>query len=629
MQIGHRLSLLCAYHIRLTNKTEGIMGYTATALSTLAIAIIYFRVFLDNITFSDHRRIVSDVIDDEYDYVIVGGGTAGSVVAARLSEDKDNKVLLLEAGGFYDENWKLHSLTLWPELLRTQYDWEYYTEPQKHSCFGMKETRSYWPRGRVLGGSGMINLAQYTRGSRYDYDEWAANGCKGWSYKDVLPYFLKAEDIQIEEFKSSKYHNVGGPMAVSGGEVTQLAEIYLKAGKELGYNITDYNGEEQEGFNKVQVNARKGVRESSAVAYLGRAGKKINLDIAVNTFVTKVDFKKTAATGVYYIRNNRKHFVRARKEVILSAGAINTPKILLLSGIGPRHHLDEMSIPVVADLPVGNNLQDHGAIFLFTRINKPISITPSVRNSLWTTLQHKIFGSGPLSIAGTDGSAFVHIDDKNRSKTYPDFQMSFISLLFSFDYLNFKDEIKKEYEAGNENADGFTLALINTHPKSRGTLRLRSKDPFDHPVLDPHYFQEQQDVDDFVSAIRIWEKYIETPTMKALGAEISHMKKSFCLQHEFRSDAYWECMLRHLALPGYHLSCTCKTGSHDDSTAVLDPTLRVKGMKGLRVVDASAFPKITVGNTNTPTVMLAEKATDMIRGIDSVKHLRKNLLDGV
>ncbi|XP_053398330.1 oxygen-dependent choline dehydrogenase 1-like [Mercenaria mercenaria] len=301
----------------------------------------------------------------------------------------------------------------------------------------------------------------------------------------------------------------------------------------------------------------------------------------------------------------------------MSAGAMNTPKILLLSGIGPRHHLDEMSIPVVADLPVGNNLQDHEAILLFSRINKPVSITPNVKSSLWTTIQHKIFGSGPLSIAGTDGSAFVYIDDKKRGKTYPDFQMAFVSLLISLDHLNFKNEIKKEYEDGNENVDGFTLALINTHLKSRGTLRLLSKDPFDYSVLNPRYFQEQQDVDDFVAAIRIWEKYIETPTMKALGTEVSHMKKSFCLQHKLRSDAYWECMLRHLAITGYHLSCTCKMGAHDDSTAVLDPTLRVKGIKGLRVVDASAFPKVTVGNTNTPAVMLAEKAADMIRGIDS------------
>ncbi|XP_053397531.1 L-sorbose 1-dehydrogenase-like [Mercenaria mercenaria] len=604
------------------------MNYTVIAIIILSVAILYFRMF-NNSLFSDHRVLVSDAIDDEYDYVIVGGGTAGSVVAARLAEDKTSRVLLLEAGGFYDESWKFHILTLWPELQRTQYDWEYYTEPQKYSHFGLKGNRAYWPRGRVLGGSGMINVAQYTRGSRYDFDEWAVNGCEGWSYKDVLPYFLKAEDIQIEELKSSTYHNIGGPMAVSGGSVTQLSDMYMKAGQELGYNITDYNGGEQVGFSKIQLNTRKGVRESSAAAYLGRPGKKDNLDIAINSFVTKVGFKGNTAAGVYYIRNNRKYFVKARKEVIVSAGSINSPQLLMLSGIGPKEHLQEMNIPVVADLPVGDNLQDHQIYALLSKINKSIGLTPSLLTNFWTFMQYQIFGTGPLTSPGTEAAAFINTNDTRQCNTYPDLQIAMFSVIFNLSHLYLKNEIKEEYKAWGENVDGISFSVINTHPKSRGTLRLRSNDPFDYPVLDPRYLQEQKDVDDLIAGIRIWEKFIETPTMKELGCSADGMRKSYCMQHKFRSDAYWECMIRHLAVTSYHICCTCKMGALDDPTAVLDPSLRVKGIKGLRVVDLSAFPNVTVGNTNAPTVMLAEKAADMIRGIDSVKYLRQKLPDDV
>jgi choline dehydrogenase-like flavoprotein len=339
------------------------MANKLITLSVTVIAILYMLICRTSVLF-DQRDILCDIIDDEYDYVIVGGGTAGSVVAARLAEDRENRVLLLEAGGFYDESWMFSILALWPMLQKGQHDWSYYTEPQRYSHFGFKDNLSYWPRGRVLGGSGMINGAQYTRGSRYDFDEWAANGCEGWGYKDVFPYFLKAEDIQIDNLKTSKYHKEGGPMAVSESVATSLANLYMKAGQELGYNITDYNGGEHIGFNKIQINSRGGTRESSAVAYLGRPRKKENLDISINSFVTKLAITDKTATGVYYVRNNRKYFVQAKKEIIISAGSVNSPQLLMLSGIGPKEHLEEMGIPSVADLPVGLNLQDHQVFLL-------------------------------------------------------------------------------------------------------------------------------------------------------------------------------------------------------------------------------------------------------------------------
>lgn len=600
------------------------MSFTTQGLLVLCLALAYYYFIRDN-TFKQHREILSDKIDDVYDYVIVGGGSAGSVLASRLSEDKSSKVLLLEAGGFYDENLLFHIPIHWLDLENTKHDWEYYTEPQKSSCLGMKDSRCFWPRGRVLGGSSVLNAMQYTRGSRYDFDEWAANGCTGWSYKDVLPYFLKSEDIQIDELKSSKYHHSGGPMAVSGGRVTELSDLYLQAGQELGYNITDYNGADQEGFSRIQVTVRNGVRDATGLAFLGRMGKKPNLDIVIETFVTKVEIKDKTAQGVYYIRNGRRSYVAARKEVILSAGAINSPQLLMLSGIGPKDHLQSLNIPVIADLPVGNNMHDHQMAFMFTKINRSISLSNNLLGSFLTRFKYNVFGTGPLTIAGSDGSAFYYNDKSKRGKSNADVQVIIFSKYIDINYFNFKDDVAKEYLAKDGNVEGFNFIVSVTHPKSRGTLRLRSSDPFDYPVLDPQYLTDKKDIEDFIGGIRLWERFLQTNTMKELGADINGMKMSFCSQHKFRSNDYWECFVRHLATTVYHHSCTCKMGADDDTTAVVDPKLKVKGITGLRVVDASVFPSVTSGNTNAPTIMVAEKAADMILGIDSVKYIRQTL----
>ena len=277
--------------------------------------------------------IITEKLDDEYD-IVVGGGAAGSVMASRLSEDRDKKVLLLEAGGHYIENPKYLNPVDWVSFLFTKHDWEYYTEPQEFSNFGFNNNRSYWPRGRILGGTASLNAMQYTRGSRYDFDELVANGCTGCSYKEVFAYFLKSEDIQIDELKKSKFHSTGGLIAVSGGKATPLDDLYMQAGQELGYNITDYNGEDQEGFNHLQLTTRNGLRSNVAVEYLGGTADRNNLHIAVNSFVTKVDIKDKHARGVYVIRNGRKHFIKATQEEVNSSGAINSPQILMLSGIG-------------------------------------------------------------------------------------------------------------------------------------------------------------------------------------------------------------------------------------------------------------------------------------------------------
>lgn len=591
----------------------------------LLLALLGYYFFLNDSQYKSHREILSDEVKEEYDYIVVGGGSAGSVVASRLAEDKDSKVLLLEAGGFYDENPSFRVPIYYLDLINTTHDWKFYTESQTASCLGLRGERSFWPRGRVLGGTGVINGLQYTRGCRHEFDEWAANGCEGWSYKDVLPYFLKSEDILISDLKSSSYHNTGGPLGISGGRVTELSDLYMKAGQELGYEINDFNGATQEGFSRIQTMVRNGERDPTSVAFLGRIGKRPNLDIFIETLVTKVEIKNKRVTGVTYIRRGIKSFVKARKEVILSAGVINSAKLLMLSGIGPKEHLESQSIPVVADLPVGNNLQDHQMLLMFSEINKSISLSDNLVNSFWTRFQYNVFGTGPRSIAGSDGSAFFYLDEQKRGKSNADIQVILVSKYSDKNYFNFKDEVANEYLAKDGNVEGFNFLISVTHPKSRGTIRLRSRDPFDYPIIDPQYLTVKDDVDAFIGGIRVWEKFIETPTMRSIGANDKAMKLSFCLQHVYRSDDYWECIVRHLAVTVYHHSGTCKMGSVDDPTTVVDPQLKVKGIKGLRVVDTSVLPNVTSGNTNAPVIMMAEKVADMIRGIDSVKQLRDKL----
>ena len=313
---------------------------------------------------------------------------------------------------------------------RSEYDWAYYTTPHEFSHLGTTDRKGYWPRGRVLVGTSMMNFLQYTRGSKYDFDEWESNGCTGWGYKDVLPYFLKSEDIHIEDLRSSVYHSIGGTMAVTGGRATPLADLYIKAGPELGYEKTDYNGEKQHGFAKVQLNIKDGIRSSPAIKLLSR--RKENLHIATRAFVCKIEIKNKRATGVFIIKDNKKRFVKARKEVILSAGAIITPQILMLSGIGPKDHLQALRIEPVKDLAVGQNLQDHMVVLMYSTLDKTISITADVVGNIWTRLRYFFFGKGPLGFVATDGNAFLHTEKSQIDKTGADIQLEFLSMLIPY-----------------------------------------------------------------------------------------------------------------------------------------------------------------------------------------------------
>ncbi|KAL4238444.1 hypothetical protein ACF0H5_003152 [Mactra antiquata] len=552
-------------------------------------------------------------LDDNYDYIVVGGGSAGSVVAARLSEVKEYRVLLFEAGGHYDENEDIRVPVMWGSLQQTQQDWQYFTEPQKQSFQGLNDNKGYFPRGKVLGGTSCLNAMQYTRGSPFDYDEWKAAGCEGWGYEEVFKYFLKAENVEIDDLKSSPYHSKGGPITNTLGDNMELSDAFLKAGMELGYPITDYNGEDQHGFSKVQKNIKNAVRSSTGFEYIGNAEYKDNLHVSLNSLVTKIDIDNKRAVGVYFIKDGRKHYVKCNKEIVVSGGTVNSPQLLMLSGVGPKDHLTELGIPVHADLPVGKNLQDHQLLFLKSKINKPISINPAVLGSLWNKIMYKYFGTGPYATSALEGSAFLHLDQTKVGKTYPDIQLIFFTYLPRGKNLNIKQHIADEVIESDDDAHGFTIAVCTTRPKSVGRITLRSTDPFDYPKIDPAYYTNNKDVETVLGGIRLSEQLFETEAFKELGANLDGNKYSCCSDYTFRSDEYWKCVIRTLSTTMYHHAGTCRMGARDNPTAVVDPQLRVIGIDGLRVADASILPNITSGNTNTPTIMVGEKVADMIR----------------
>ncbi|KAL3868340.1 hypothetical protein ACJMK2_041157 [Sinanodonta woodiana] len=577
---------------------------------TLGLIVAVLVAYFISIKKNGDSSVVSD-IKKEYDYIIVGGGSAGAVLASRLSEKDDVTVLLLEAGGEETENPLYHIPAGCYILPKTEADWGYYTEPQKFSHFGLKGNRSYWPRGKVLGGTSILNFMVYNRGSRYDYDNWASQGCTGWGYDDVLSYFLKSEDILIPTLKDSRFHNTGGYLGVSHARVTPFVDYYLKAAEELGFNIVDYNGEEFEGFAETQFTIRNGKRSSTSRSFLRPVMHRQNLHVSPHSSVVKVIIEKQVAVGVEMVRGGRMYHIYASKEVILSAGAIGSPQILMLSGIGPKSHLDELGIPVIADLPVGENLQDHLMLGIPTGVNITGSFTENAVSSWWTYVQYFLFGTGYLSSSFLEVVAHVQTERGKEFKSAPDIQLFFLSGVPNIDIIELREDIRNEMRSKLPE-EGLSWFVGLLHPKSKGTIRLRSRNPFDPPIIDPNYLAEEDDVKTFIRGFRVMEKYLATKTMQKIGVTLDLLNFKPCGGHEFLSDVFVECLIRHKAITIYHPTSTCKMGSPNDPSTVVDPQLRVKGIGKLRVVDASVMPDITSGNINAPIIMIAEKAADII-----------------
>ncbi|XP_069137632.1 glucose dehydrogenase [FAD, quinone]-like isoform X1 [Argopecten irradians] len=595
------------------------MEKLVTVIGVGLLAYVYLSYTKDSVD----TALSPSNINTTYDYIIVGAGSSGSVLASRLSEDPENDVILLEAGGSDETNPNIYKPGGAPMLMKSAEDWEYYTVPQKHACYAMKEQRSYWPRGRVLGGSSSLNWMVYVRGNRHDYDGWAAEGCDGWSYKDVLPYFIKSENLLIDEFKSSKYRGNGGPLPVTRPNITPIHKMYLDAGKDLGFDVIDCNGEDQIGFCWMQATIKQGERWSAYRSFIKPHLDRSNLHVVPNTFTTKVIIKDKKAIGVECIRNGKKVKIFARKEVILSAGAVNSPQILMLSGIGPRKHLEELGIRVLADLPVGENLQDHVMIPSLYRINTTGPLTVAMMASTWNSKQYEYFRSGPWTATALEGMAFVYKDlsKKKDSGKNSDIQLHTFSahmaipIARDFFPVHYKEAVKDTLFTETDAIETIMFSPTLLHPKSRGTIRLRTTDPFDYPDIDPHYLEDEEDVNMAIAGMRFIEELVGTNTFKSIGIDVNSPSPfhKLCSKHEFRSDKFWECYVRHFTLTVYHPTTTCRMGGKDDPTAVVDPQLRVKGISGLRVVDASVMRNVPAGNTNAPSIMVGEKAADMIR----------------
>ncbi|XP_067122970.1 glucose dehydrogenase [FAD, quinone]-like [Centruroides vittatus] len=562
------------------------------------------------------------VVGAEYDYIIVGGGSAGSVLANRLSENPDNQVLLLEAGSNENKQTDVPANTI--GLQMSPLDWAYKTEPQKFACFGLNGQQSRWPRGKVLGGSSVLNTMVFSRGNHKDYDNWARNGAYGWSWKEVFPYFLKSEDNTDINYLKNGYHATGGYQTISSPRFSSpLQAAFLEAGKLFGYPIIDVNGPTQTGFSPGQSFSRKGRRCSTNKAFIRPVQHRPNLDILLFSFVTKIvfgEFKR--AVGVTFDRFNHTYFVKARKEIIISAGTINSPQLLMLSGIGPKEDLQRFRIPVISNLPVGLNLQDHifplGVDFL---INKPISAILPRFFSPKTLLQYYIAGKGLWTLSiGIEGIGFINTKYANPYDDYPDIQYHFLSGGMASDggklflpAAGLKREIYNLYYSPFEYDDAFSIFPVLVHPKSRGYIKLRSANPYEHPIIQPNYLSHPEDILRIVDAMKQGMSLGESLPFQKLGSRHFPTVVPGCGKFPKSSDRYLECVARTLTFTIYHPAGTCKMGAIEDLTTVVDPELRVKGVSGLRVVDASIMPNIVSGNLNAPVIMIAEKAADMIR----------------
>ncbi|XP_065363253.1 glucose dehydrogenase [FAD, quinone]-like [Calliphora vicina] len=542
-----------------------------------------------------------------YDYIVIGAGTAGSIVASRLSEHRLAKVLVIEAGGDPPLLSEIPSLSLL--LTNTSYTWNDYSEQNPSCCRGMQNDRCYWPRGKMIGGTGGINGNVFLEGRPEDFDEWQQQGNKAWSWNEVQKYFQKAKTNQsLQNFPK-------GSLVLNN---FQRLEDFRLIENLLAETIGKPNNGVNTGIlNNLEATILLGRRMSTGKTYLARVAKdrKHHLHILKNSEVIKIHFKGNKATGVEFMFQNRtRHYVKAKREIIVSAGAINTPKLLMLSGIGPSEHLKKLNISIIKDLPVGENLQDHGMMPLILKFTKNI---PQINNQTLRDSIKEFFlkQSGPLASSPNLVSFINTLDLQSTNK--PDVMLVSEITRFSqtsnlFEFLQFKEKISQQFLKKADKHLVLQIFGLLVKPKSRGNIKLKSNNAFEGPSIKNNYGFHLEDRMTLVRFVRFIQFLLETPQFRYYGLELITISLEECDILEAYSQEYWLCYIKYFYISAWHGAGSCRMGPASDSSTVVDDLLKVHGVQGLRVIDASIMPNITSANTNGPTIMIAEKGAQLV-----------------
>ncbi|XP_011873623.1 PREDICTED: glucose dehydrogenase [FAD, quinone]-like [Vollenhovia emeryi] len=550
-------------------------------ISTL-IMLFLFYIRFTFILDTYFQWFFNDVRDmQQYDYIVVGAGSAGTVLAKHLAEDK-HSVLLLEAGG--TAPFFLDIPLLGPLIQNTVYDWQYVTVPQEHACKGLINNQSRWPRGRILGGSSRLNYMAYVLGHRLDYEKWFPDFAESVTES--------AESLSISELRWN----------------SDFAEVILKAIEELNYNVSSVNAQLDTDFMKVQLTMENGGRWSSDKILYEKPNRL--LTVCTHAHATKILINSNKAEGIEFVKFGRKYTAIAKHGVILSAGVIESPKLLMLSGIGPKEHLQEFGIKVINDLPVGQNLQDHILTGLdLIVLNESLGLNPSDIFNPMSAFNYFFFGKGPWTSSGIEVLGTFHSPLHANKSAVPDLQLMVLPSGVSRDNgfilketMGISDEVYNKYFTPLLDKNIVTIAPVLLHPKSTGELRLKSNDPFHKPLIDPKYLSNEDDIDTLIEGLYFIKKLLNTNTLRALGASLNRKPFPGCEDQVFDTRKYWKCYIQHLTMTSYHPVGTCRIGD------IVDTSFKVYNMRNLYVVDASVLPSLPSGNINAPVLAVAQKA---------------------